>query len=204
MYARSTTITGSAERVDFGIAYVSDEVMPVITSMTGCAGMSMVVDRDAGQIIATSSWHDQQSMQTHDERLATLRARGAEILGGEPVVQEWEVAVMHRDHATHEGCCCRITWARAEDVERAIEGWRSQILPQIEQLAGFCSASLFVERSSGAVCATVSFDDRDALENTREFASSMRDLATRELGVEIMDIGEFELAMAHLGVPELV
>ena len=204
MYARSTTISGDPAGIDEGIAFVRDEVMPTITAIEGCVGMSLVVDRDQGRIIATSSWESQDAMEASRDQLAALRTRGGEILGGSPEIQEWEVVVMHRDHPTHEGACCRITWGRPQDMDAMIEMWRSTLLPEIEGFEGFCSASVLADRSAGVMCGTVTFDSREALDSSRDSATALREKATSEAGVEIVDVAEFDLVVAHLRVPELV
>jgi quinol monooxygenase YgiN len=204
MYARSTTINADPGAVDAGIAYIRDEVMPAITAMKGCVGLSMVVDRETGRCIATSSWDSEDAMHATDDALAAYRSRAAEILGGAAAVEEWEVAVMHRDHASAVGACCRITWARPRDLDATVERWRTSLLRQIEAMDGFCSASMLVDRTRGLSCGTVTFDTRAALEASRRPAAELRQRAATELGVEFLDIAEFDLALAHLRVPELV
>ena len=78
----------------------------------------------------------------------------------QPQIEEWEVAVMHRDHTAPEGACCRVTWIRMSqgDMDRAIEVYRHGLLPLIEQLPGFCGASMLISRETGVLCGTVSFD----------------------------------------------
>jgi len=131
MFARSISYPGSPSTLDDGIAFVRDEVMPIITQMSGCVGMSLVVDRESGRAIATSSWESQDDMRGSFDQLASVRERGAEILGGAPTVDEWEVALMHRDHRSADGACCRITWGRISDIDRGIEGFRSEVLPRV-------------------------------------------------------------------------
>lgn len=204
MYARSTSITGEPAAIDDGIAFIRDEVMPVITAMDGCVGMSAVVDRETSRCIATSSWETAEAMAAARDQLAAYRSRGGEILGGTPVVEEWEVAVMHRDHPTSDGACCRITWARPRDLDATVEMWRTRLLGQLEQLDGFCSASMFMDRENGITCGTVTFDSHAALEASREPAAAMRATAGRDYGIEFLDVAEFDLVLAHLRVPELV
>lgn len=203
MYARSTTIKGDPGAIDAGIAYVRDEVMPVISTLDGCVGMSMVVDRESGRCIATSSWETQEAMHASLDKVSSYRSRAAEMLGGSPEIEEWEVTIMHRDHPTHDGACCRITWAQPKDLDSTLELFRTALLPQIEALEGFCSASMFVDRARGRTCGTVTFDSRASLEATREGAAAIRDQAAREAGVQFLDVAEFDLAMAHLRLPEM-
>ena len=204
MFARSTTIHGDPGSIEAGIAYIRDDVMPAITAMDGCLGLSLVIDRESGRCIATSSWDTQESLRASADTLASYRSRGGEILGGTPEVEEWEVAVMHRDHTTREGACCRVTWAQPEDLDATLEMWRTRLLGRFEAMDGFCSASLLVDRTRGITCGTVTFDSREALEGSREQAREIRESASSEMGVSFLDIAEFELALAHLRLPELV
>ncbi len=206
MFARSTTITGDPTALEAGIAYVRDEVMPAVTALEGCVGLSMLVDRETGLCIVTSSWRDEETMSSSDLHLAPLRRRGGEILGGAPQVEAWEVAVMHREHHAGQGSCCRVTWLRLGrgDIDRGINVYRTAMLPEMETLEGFCSASLFVDRELGRACSTATYDSREAMEATRERAWALREAGARDVGLDVMDVAELDLVLAHLRVPELV
>jgi quinol monooxygenase YgiN len=204
MYARSTTIKGDPGALDAGITYVRDEVLPVVTTMDGCMGMSMVVDRESGRCIATTSWETKEAMDASLANITAYRSRAADILGGSPEIEEWEVALMHRDHRAGEGACCRITWGRPTDVDATVEMFKTTLLQQIEKFDGFTSASMFVDRGRGLTCGTVTFDSRAALEASRTPALELRERATQETGVQFLDVAEFELVLAHLRLPELV
>lgn len=205
MFARSTTVSGDRTAVDAGIAYVRDEVMPTMMEMDGCHGLSMMVDRGTGQCIATSSWESEAAMRASDAELTPVRGRFAEILGGHMAMEEWEVASMHRDHKTHEGTCCRVVWMRTDhaNVDRGIEMYRSAILPLLEEFDGFCSASLMINRGLSRAVSTTSFDSREAMDASRERSWAIRDAGVRDAGVDVLDAAEYELAIAHLRVPEL-
>jgi len=206
VYARSTTIQAQPARIDEGIRYVTEEVMPAITAMDGCIGLSLLVDRDSGRCIATSAWRDSDSMAASDAALRQLRARGGEILGGSPEVQEWEIAMLHRDHRTADGACVRCTWLKADParLDEAIEFFRDQVLPVAETMDGFCSASLMVDRRSGRAVSSTSWDSRAAMEASRPMATQLRERAAQKAAARIVEVAEFELALAHLRVPETV
>ena len=138
-------------------------------------------------------------MRASDEQLRPIRDRGRDILGGSMQVDEWEIAVMHR---THHGECCRVSWLQG-DLDAMTETVRVGILPELEQTPGFCSASLLVNRSAGLGCATTAWETRAAMEASRSAADDMRSRAAKDAGGEIVDVHEFELAYAHLHVPEM-
>jgi len=206
MFARSTTIMGESDQLDAGIAYVRDQVMPTITTLEGCVGLSMLADRESGQCIVTSSWSTAESMRMSDVHLAPMRMRGGEIMGGTPQIEEWEVDVMRREHRSVGGACCRVTWMRLnhQDVDRNLELFRTTFLPEIESFQGFCSTSLMVNRENSRACSTTTYDSRQAMEATRERAWAIRNAGIRDAGVDVLDVAEYELVIAHLRVPELV
>ena len=121
-------------------------------------------------------------------------------------VEEWEIAVLHRDHRSNDGACVRATWFKAADrqLDRSVDFYREAVLPDLAQLEGFCSASLLIDRLTGRSVSSVSFNSREAMDRNREQARSLRANRIRELGADQLDVGEFELALAHLRVPELV
>jgi heme-degrading monooxygenase HmoA len=204
MYARSTTIHGKPAAIDDGIAYVRQDVMPALASMEGCAGLSLVVNRLTGRIIVTSSWETMEAMGASIAAAAPMRARGGEIFGGEPVVDKWEVVMMHREHATPGAACCRISWAEAASVDASVERFKRDVLPLVERAEGFCSASMFVNRLSRRLCGTVTFDSRAAMAASRELADERRATITNMTGMYFTEVAEFDVVLAHLRVPELV
>jgi quinol monooxygenase YgiN len=205
VYARSTTFQAQPSSIDAGIAHIRNEVMPALEEMDGCIGLSLMVDRESGRCIATSAWETEEAMHASAERVRPVRDRAAEMFGGSTTVDEWEIAVLHRDHRSGEGACVRATWlkTRPDQYDQAIEFYRTSVLPSMEELEGFCSASLMVDRVSGRAVSSASFDSMEAMEHNRDQARSLRTARLRDLGADQLDVGEFELAIAHLRVPEM-
>ncbi len=205
MYARSTTIQAQTSSIDGGIAHVRDEVMPALQAMAGCVGVSLLVDRQSGRCIATSAWETEDAMRASADQVTPIRDRAGEMFGGAATVDEWEIAALHRDHHAPDGAGVRATWVKVpqDQMDGGIEYFKSSVLPQLEDLDGFCSASLLVDRASGRGVSSVTFDSRDAMERNRDQATALKIASMREAGVEELDEREFELALAHLRVPEM-
>jgi quinol monooxygenase YgiN len=206
MYARSTTFHADPEPVDGGIAYVRDEVMPAVQQMDGCVGLSMMCDRDDGRCIVTTAWADEQAMRSSTEGIRSMRERAAEIFGGRPEVQEWDIAFLHRAYETRDGACARVVWSRTvpELVEGTVDAYRTSLLPRLEEMPAFCSISLMVSRGEGLAVAATVYDSRQSLDETRELSRNMRDDFAMSMGVAITDVAEMDLVLAHLRVPETV
>jgi hypothetical protein len=206
VHARSTTIRGRPESVDEGIAFCRNEVLPMCRELPGCFGLSMIVERRSGRCIATTSWDSIESMRATSTQMLPIRQRAAEILGGTPEVAEWEIAVMHRDHRSADGACARVTWLRGDPaaIDRAADVFKLALMPEIETFDGFCGVSFLINREGGSAVSSVAFDSRAALEASREQATALRARGSADARLEIMEVGEFELALAHLDVPEMV
>ena len=207
MYARSTILRARPESVDDGIADVRDRVVPALQEMAGFAGYSVLVDRSGGRCIVTTAWHDEGALAESRERVHELRRQAAEKFGDSaPEVREWEIAVLHRAHQVGDGACARVTWTRTDpaNVERVLDAYRTQLMPRLEDMPGFCSNSLLVNRQEGLGAGALVLDGREALDRTRDQAAAMREQFARSMGIEVLEVAEFDVAVAHLRVPETV
>ena len=206
MYARSSTVRGNPQSIDAATAYLRDKVMPAVLALDGYVGLSMLADRDSGRCIATTSWATEPAMHDSEGPLHALRQRYAVLLGGRPEVQEWEIGILHRRRPAPEGAACRVVWSRGDpdSGDRVLDAFRMTVLPRMEELPGFCSLSLLGNRDTGrAVLATV-YETRDAMSRATATVGPMRAEFTRSMGGEITEVGEFDLVLAHLRVPETV
>jgi heme-degrading monooxygenase HmoA len=205
MYARSTTINVPPSAIERGIAFVQNEAMPELLRMSGCRGLSLLVDPETGRCITTSAWESQDDMLASTEMVHHLRDRFvAEVGGLAPIVDEWEIALMHRDHRSMEGAQARTSWLEGDpaSIDDSVESFRA-ILPSLDDLPGFCSASLLVNRESGRAVSTVIYDSADALVQSRPLADRLRSGLAAQTGTEVLEVAEFALVVAHLRVPEM-
>ena len=206
MYARTTTVRGDPQAVDEGIAYVREAVWPMLRGMSGCVGMSMLADRDDGRCIVTAAWATDEAMRASAVAVGDLRDRAAEVMRAETMsVTVWEIALLHRVHPTGDGACARVTWVEADpaDLDDLVDAVRMSLLPRMEELPGFCSASLMVDRETGRASASISYESREAMASSRDAAAAMREDLSRAMDVRITEVAEFDLAVAHLHVPEM-
>jgi heme-degrading monooxygenase HmoA len=206
MYARTTTVRGDPGAMDDGMTYVRDTIWPAMQGMSGCVGMSLLADRDAGRCIITTAWATDEAMRASAESVRELRSQTAEAVRADAVdVAEWEIAAMHRVHAAGEGACARVIWAEVDParMDDMIDAFRMSLVPRMEQGPGFCSVSLMVDRSMGRATWAVTLESREALEATRERAAAARAEFGPATGAQMTEVAEFEVALAHLRVPEM-
>jgi heme-degrading monooxygenase HmoA len=206
MYARTTTVRGDPGAVDEGIEYVRDAVWPMLQHMSGCVGMSMLADREAGRCIITAAWATEEAMQASAESVRDSRSKAAEVLRADTVdVEEWEIAALHRVHAAGPDACARVIWIEAdrESMDSMVDAFRMSMLPRLEELPGFCSVSLMVNRMTGRGSCAVTYESRDAMVRARTMGAQLRKDFSSATNAPVTEVAEFDLAVAHLRVPEM-
>ncbi len=208
MHARSTTIKADPDNLDAGIAFTRDEVMPAIQQIDGCIGLSMLTDRESGRCIVTTSWADADAMRAATEDVHPIRLMQA--LGAQGLdIQEWEIAVLHRERPAGDGAGAQVTWARIppNHLNELLDAYRHNLMPQLQDLMGFDSLSMLVDRRTGRTVSVTAFETCDALALFRrhaKHAKHLREQFAQAMGARITDIAEMDLAVAHLRVPETV
>ena len=206
MYARTNTVRTDPRTIDEGIANVRDEVMPLVQGMDGCIGLSMLVDPDSGRCIVTTAWRTEEAMHASEEGVRASRERAAQIFGEMPTVAEWEIAVLHRMHETGDGARTRVIWGHTEPghMDDLLSTFRMTTMPKMEELPGFASCNMMVNRGTGHTALAVTYDRPETMQQANDRAAELRREGSAAMGMEIDEVAEFELVLAHLRVPETV
>jgi heme-degrading monooxygenase HmoA len=94
MYARVSTLHGSADQAEAGIKNFRDNVVP-FTREGGGKGSLLLVDRASGKVLAITLWESEAALQASEEAANKLRAQAADQTGATqaPSVERYEVAV---------------------------------------------------------------------------------------------------------------
>lgn len=207
MHARSTDIHGDPARIDDGVAYLREQVLPDLATAEGCYGLSALTDRATGRLVVATAWADEEAMRATAEEVRPTRHRLEHMVGSRHCdVQEREIAVLHRDRMAGDGAGAQVTWARIplDHVDGLLDAYRLNLLPRLQELPGFCSVSLVLDRRAGRTVSVTSFDSREAIALVRRQAWFLREQFARAMGARILDVQEMDLALAHLRVPETV
>jgi len=208
VYARFSTFAATPTDLDTGVAFCRDDAMTALQHVAGFIGLSLLADRTDGECILTSAWKTEDAMHASRDLVAPIRARISDLVhaAGRANVEEYEIALMHRAHRAPPGAYVRGIWCRmdADRIEDAIDTYRMSTLASLEELAGFCSTTLFCQRESGRCCVSITYDSRAAFDAVRDEADELRASTMKTLDVQLERSGEYELAVARFHVPELV
>lgn len=92
--ARLSTLDGAADRIDDGIANLTQQIVPQLGDVTGYRGILALVDRTAGRTRVITFWDSAESLRASEERANQLRGEAAETLRGTITgVERFEVAI---------------------------------------------------------------------------------------------------------------
>src|SRR5687768_10400703 len=107
--------------------------MPAVQELDGWVGPAMHADRDTCHRIVTTAWCDAAASPPSTDAVRTFAERTAELLGGAPDLQEWEIAAMHRVLEAQQGARARVTWLRTgpDAVNRAVDAVRLSLMPKL-------------------------------------------------------------------------
>jgi hypothetical protein len=149
MYARVNSIFGKQDKVEDGIAHLEESDRAAVEATKGNLGLTTLVDREAGVIVAVSYWDE----PAHSSEAALTRARegAAAAAGGDLVVESYVVAVQERRSVPSPGATVRV--ARVQiDAARVSDGLafiRDEVLPRLGARTGFCSGELLIDHATG-------------------------------------------------------
>ena len=92
MFARMTTLQGSAAKIGDAIKAVEDQVIPAAQKMPGFKGMIALGDRKTGKMIGITLWQSEDAMRQSADAANRLRSASAASGGAQIVsVEQFEV-----------------------------------------------------------------------------------------------------------------
>jgi heme-degrading monooxygenase HmoA len=200
MFVRLNRFAGDPARIDDGIRYIGEEVVPAVEDQPGNLGISMSVDRATGVGQVATFWADLASLEASEAKVSSLRQQAAERLGGALTPEVFEIVADHVRSYPEPGCWIRMTRVEAEpsDLQSVIDTFRSSTIPALDAIDGFCMARLSLDRARGRASAVTIWRDRGALEASRERAGTLRQEVADKAHGTVVSIDEMEVVLASM------
>jgi hypothetical protein len=183
MYTRVNIIFGSRDRVGAGVAHIEDSDRGAVEAAAGNRGLTTLVDREDGVIVAMSYWDDLH--HSSEAVLTEARAEAAAAAGGELIAEGYEVALADRRTAPNPGAVVRMTRLQLEP-QRVVDGLafvREEVLPRLSVGSGLCSAEVLIDRQAGSGLFVTTWTDDDNAERAGTLLDELRDEAATRAGV---------------------
>jgi len=92
--ARVSSLEGSQDGIDKGIAFIKEQIIPEAADLTGWRGVLTLADRQTGRAKTITFWDGPESLRASEARADELRASAAEVMGDRIAdVSRYEVAL---------------------------------------------------------------------------------------------------------------
>ena len=163
MFTRLWTFTG-ASNIDSGVAYLRDEVLPVLNSQRGYRGVLASAARSEGVLGILSLWDTEADSEASDSALGKAREEAAQLVGGDLTVEAFEQVVAQVNRLAVPGSAfimIRVSGHPAMIDE--IVSFKSEILPQIKTAPGLLVLRDMVNRKTGEGIISSAWADQEAM-----------------------------------------
>ncbi len=87
-FIRINDIKGAPDKIDDGIRFVQEQVVPAVRQLKGYRSLIMGVNRESGRVFVTTVWETPADRAASEAALAERRRQGGQTLGGEQVKLE--------------------------------------------------------------------------------------------------------------------
>jgi hypothetical protein len=182
MYTRVNFIFGTRDRVGAGVDHIENSDRGAVEATAGNRGLTTLVDREDGVIVAMSYWDDPD--HSSEAVLTEARAGAAAAAGGELVAESFEVALADRRTVPNPGAIVRMTRLQLEP-QRVVDGLafvHDEVLPRLSVDSGLCSAEVLIDRQSGKGVFMTTWTDDDGAERAGTLLDELRDEAATRVG----------------------
>jgi hypothetical protein len=160
MHARQLTFTNSTGPAD-ALAYLRDDVLPVLNGQHGFMGVSASFDEARGVIGLLSLWATEDDLAASDGALVKARQEAARRVEGDVVIETFEQVVETIAKSPTSGSVLVLMKLRMPPglVDEYAASFESDVLPRLDSQPGFCEARNLVNRQLGRATARVTWED---------------------------------------------
>jgi len=97
-FIRINDIKGAPDKIDDGIRFVQEQVLPAVKALKGYRALIMGVNRASGRVFVTTVWDSIADREASDAAVAAQRRQGGQTLGAQSVkVDNYEALVVEID-----------------------------------------------------------------------------------------------------------
>ena len=174
MYARVSIIFGTEDQVGPGVAHIEKSDRDAVEAAAGNRGLTTLVDRKTGVIVAMSYWDDLR----HSSEAALTKARegAAKAAGGALVTESFEVAVAERPAVPDPGATVQMTRVQLDPVrvDAGLAFVRDELLQRLSACSGLCTAELLIDRVIGNGLLVTTWTDEGAAGRAQAVLDGLR------------------------------
>ena len=93
--ARVSSLEGSTDGIDKGIAFITETIIPEAADITGWRGILTLADRSSGKAKTITFWDGPESLRGSETKADELRTQAADAMGDTIASVERYEVVLH-------------------------------------------------------------------------------------------------------------
>lgn len=204
MFIRATRVQGPPEKVQEAIENYEKNILPVVRKTPGNVGAALLVNRETGVGIGVTYWESAKAIAASEQMGNQLRTQSMKDRPSMVVnVERAELMIMDRAAEPKVGTFVRLVTINGdpEKLDAAIVHIRNHSLPIAKALKGYRALVAAVDRQTGRLSASTTWDtmaDLDASEGnmagTRAEAAKIAGGGPSDMQVEIFESGAVDLS----------
>lgn len=177
-YARVARLS-SIRDLDAASRLTREKALPAWRQMKGYRLGAIHQVRDANDLLVVTFWETPEDERASNVAISPIRDEV--IAAASPSatrVDSYEVAFMLRKVQPQPGSFARMTETEAirpENINRTIDDYKQQIVPELQKRSGFQVAALLVDRGANRAISTSIWSDENALRESGAALASLRD-----------------------------
>ena len=160
MHVREVTFRG-ARNIDAGVAYIREDLHPMMGAQHGFRGISVSADRDGELLAALTMWASEEDLNASDGAVDKARDGAVKIIGGVMTVETYEQTTEAISRAPVTGNTVVVTRMTVHPsiIDDQVAFFERDLLPTIEAQPGFCAMRSMVNRRNGRCVVNIVFEN---------------------------------------------
>ena len=199
MFARTSFFKGTAPQIDAAIALIRDRLVPSLATQAGFVGSITVVDREAGEGIATTLWNSAAEMGAAEEMGIAARTEAGERAGVQLTdVDRFEVILQDRVAPPEAGTCTRTTELRGspDKIDATADFMNSRGIDLLRPRPGYRGMLVMANRATGRIRITSAWNTVADRDNTAQVPAGVREEVAQVAGATAYRVSRYDVVAA--------
>jgi len=204
MYARVTLVKSDPSKLDAAIANFKEKVVPASQKGPGYSGAFLLVNRETGEGAGGTYWENLESLNGAEQIGLEARRQSIESIGTEILdVDRFEIFIADRKGEPVAPSFSRQSqiYADPAKINAAIEFVHTSVRPNMAAQEGYRSLIGAVNRMTGRIVVTTSWESAEARTASQEAGNKQRQEAAQVAGAGSARVDMWEVAFIDIRQP---
>jgi heme-degrading monooxygenase HmoA len=204
MYLRVTAFKSAPGKLEEGIAFLKNKIIPSMSKAPGYLGTTCIVDREKNEGAASTLWESLEAMNNAEQLGQQARTQSSEATGLEVVdIDRFEITVLEMASPTPQVPSYTRLITAYSDPKKAdkVTEMVRQLVPKIKEQPGFRAYSAGINRATGRGFTVSNWATADQREASNTATASMRQPVADAGAMYGLQVQNFETVVAEIKAP---